>query len=98
VTGTQGRGDCVVPPLAELLPERRRSRGLTQCDLAARLSEASGNDSVSREEVSRWERGKRIPGPYWRSWLSQALELPREDVEEWAAQARSSRRKARSGA
>ncbi|WP_414720060.1 helix-turn-helix transcriptional regulator [Umezawaea sp.] len=95
MSGTRSRGDCVVPPITDLLPMCRRSRGLTQCDLAARLSEASGNDSVSREEVSRWERGKRIPGPYWRSWLSQALDLPRDDVERWAAQVRSSRRKSR---
>lgn len=68
---------------------------MTQCELAARLSDASGNDSVSREEVSRWERGKRIPGPYWRAWLSLVLELPRDEIEQAAATARRTRRAAR---
>nr|WP_232376314.1 helix-turn-helix transcriptional regulator [Amycolatopsis aidingensis] len=81
-------------PISELVLQHRRKHGLTQCTLADRLSTVSGNYSVTREEVSRWERGKRIPGPYWRSWLSLALELPRTDLEKAAAAQRHSRRNA----
>nr|BFE52507.1 hypothetical protein GCM10017745_59340 [Saccharothrix mutabilis subsp. capreolus] len=74
-----------------MLPKLRQGRGLTQYDLATRLHAASGNASVTREEVSRWERGKRIPGPYWRTWLSRVLEVPTQELERAAASARRQR-------
>ena len=79
-------------PISAVLPELRRGRGLTQHDLAERLHAASGNVSITREEVSRWERGKRIPGPYWRAWLGRVLDTPQQELEEAAAIARRSRR------
>jgi hypothetical protein len=42
--------------------------------LADLLAEASGNDSATRECVSRWENGKHIPTPYWRRHLSSVLD------------------------
>jgi transcriptional regulator with XRE-family HTH domain len=66
-----GSGDC--PPIGRLIRAARRERGLTQYDLADELAAASGNKSLGRDEVSRWERGKRVPGPYWRGWLSVVL-------------------------
>lgn len=66
--------------------------GLTQYELADQLAGVSGNDAVTREEVSRWERGKRIPGPYWRNWLSEVLGCPSERWETAALAARRSRR------
>ncbi|MBY8850639.1 helix-turn-helix transcriptional regulator [Saccharothrix longispora] len=80
-------------PIGKLIPELRRGRGLTQHDLAARLHAASGNASVTREEVSRWERGKRIPGPYWRAWLGRVLDTPARDLDQAAAVARWTRRR-----
>ncbi|WP_246018859.1 helix-turn-helix transcriptional regulator [Saccharothrix australiensis] len=80
-------------PISETLAELRRSRGLTQDDLAERLHAASGNTSVTREEVSRWERGKRIPGPYWRGWLGQVLDTPQHELERAAAIERAARRR-----
>nr|WP_148302848.1 helix-turn-helix transcriptional regulator [Saccharothrix espanaensis] len=80
-------------PISEILAELRRGRGLTQDDLAERLHAASGNTSVTREEVSRWERGKRIPGPYWRSWLGQVLDTPQHELERAAAIERAARRR-----
>lgn len=62
-------------PIGRLIRSVRRERGLTQYDLADALASASGNDSLGRDEVSRWERGKRVPGPYWRGWLSDVLEI-----------------------
>jgi transcriptional regulator with XRE-family HTH domain len=80
-------------PLAigELIIHLRSQHGLTQYELADQLAGVSGNDAVTREEVSRWERGKRIPGPYWRSWLSEVLGCPAERWESAAVTARRSR-------
>lgn len=80
-------------PMCELLAERRIAKGWSQCDLAEKLHAMSGNDSVTREEVSRWERGKRIPGPYWRHWLSDVLDTSRHELEFAAAIARRHRRR-----
>ncbi|MEU5261158.1 helix-turn-helix transcriptional regulator [Amycolatopsis sp. NPDC021455] len=80
--------------MRELLAEQRSAKGWSQGDLAMRLHALSGNDSVTREEISRWERGKRIPGPYWRSWLSRVLDTPCAELELAAAVTRSRRRSA----
>lgn len=52
------------PPesLCSMLRELRSRHGLSQYDLAGQLNDASGNSSITREDISRWERGKRIPG------------------------------------
>jgi len=92
VAANSDRGDAT--PLCELLAEQRISKGWSQCDLVAKLHTLSGNDSVTREEVSRWERGKRIPGPYWRQWLGNVLDTSSRELERAAAVARSRRRKA----
>lgn len=49
---------------------------MSQYDLARKLVELSRNDAVDRHQVARWERGRRIPGPYWRRWLTVALGIP----------------------
>ncbi|ASR37368.1 transcriptional regulator [Prauserella marina] len=67
-------------PIWDLVRRRRISRGLTQYQLADVLVDLSHNQSVSRDEVARWERGKRTPGPYWRRWLSVALDVPSEEL------------------
>ncbi|MBB4966719.1 transcriptional regulator with XRE-family HTH domain [Saccharothrix violaceirubra] len=64
---------------------------MTQYDLAARLRAVSGS-GITREEVSRWERGKRIPGPYWRGWLGKVLDISEYKFERAAAIARALRR------
>ncbi|WP_425353074.1 helix-turn-helix domain-containing protein [Saccharomonospora piscinae] len=69
-------------PIWDLVRRVRRLRGLTQYQLADRLAELSNNSSVSRDEVARWERGKRVPGPYWRQWLSVALGVPVDQLLE----------------
>lgn len=82
------------PPesLCSMLRELRSRHGLSQYDLAGQLNDASGNSSITREDISRWERGKRIPGPYWRKWLCAVLDLPQQDVDLAAAVARRTRR------
>jgi len=68
------------PPPAEslgpLLAQLRGERGLSQLRLADRLCAASGVPTVSRTEVSRWEREERVPGPFWLGWLAAVLEVP----------------------
>ncbi|HJQ45625.1 MAG TPA: helix-turn-helix transcriptional regulator [Amycolatopsis sp.] len=65
-------------PIGWLIRSIRRERGLTQCELAGALVAVSGNLGLGRDEVSRWERGKRVPGPYWQGWLSSVLEIAPE--------------------
>ncbi|OXM54558.1 helix-turn-helix domain-containing protein [Amycolatopsis alba] len=91
MTANSKRGDAT--PLCELLTEQRIAKGWSQCDLVAKLHTLSGNDSVTREEISRWERGKRIPGPYWRQWLGDVLDTSSQELELAAAVARRRRRK-----
>ncbi len=61
------------------------SAGQSQYALAERLRSESGNASVAREYVARWENGRRIPTPYWRQYLSSVLDIPREDLDRAAA-------------
>ena len=58
-----------------------------KCDLAGQLNDVSGNSSITS-----WERGKRIPGPYWRNWLCAVLDLPQQDADLAAAVTRRTRR------
>ncbi|CRK60134.1 hypothetical protein [Alloactinosynnema sp. L-07] len=64
-----------------LVRELRTSLGWSQARLADELCEASGHATATREDVSRWERGKRTPGPYWLAQLAAVLEVPRQVLE-----------------
>lgn len=81
-------------PIDNLIKRARERRGMSQYALAEVLVSLSGNDGVSRAEVARWERGKRIPGPYWRRWLSVVLDLPCDRLGTAARLARRRRRAA----
>lgn len=67
---------------------------MSQYTLAELVAAVSGNDGLSRTEVARWERGRRIPGPYWRRWLSVALDVPSDELGAAARLARRRRRAA----
>ncbi|MFB9728999.1 helix-turn-helix transcriptional regulator [Haloechinothrix salitolerans] len=75
-------------PIGTVVRRARQERGLSQHALAEALMSLSNNYGVSRTEVARWERGKRVPGPYWRGWLSSVLDIP---VERLGAAARTAR-------
>lgn len=84
-----------VEPIGELLARARTARGLSQLRLAELLCAAAGLPTVSRHEISRWERGIRVPGAYWLHWLAVVLRVPTDELEAAAAVAcarRSSRR------
>ncbi|NUR99570.1 MAG: helix-turn-helix transcriptional regulator [Kribbellaceae bacterium] len=82
-------------PVGEMLRRARHSLGYSQYVIADELARVSGNDSLTREEVARWERGKRLPGPYWRRWICLVLRLPVSDLEMAIRSQRSDRRTAR---
>ena len=81
-------------PLGCLIHDLRSALGYSQGRLAERLCELGG-ETVTREMVSRWECGKRCPGPYWLRHLATALEVghPQPSVAaRAAARGRRSRR------
>ncbi|WP_431900593.1 helix-turn-helix domain-containing protein [Amycolatopsis thermoflava] len=84
---------CDSMPIGRLIRSARHERGLTQYQLADELVTVSGNESLGRGEVSRWERGKRVPGPYWQSHLSRVLEVPPDELRAAARTAKQWRRR-----
>lgn len=64
-----------------LIRELRLTHGWSQGRLAAKLCEVSQHATVTREDVSRWERGKRTPGPFWLRHLATVLEVPLTALE-----------------
>lgn len=69
------------------LARLRRDAHKSQRQLAATLCALSGVQSVTRNEVSRWERGERLPES-WLSFIAEALKIPPGDLERAAAYAR----------
>jgi transcriptional regulator with XRE-family HTH domain len=65
----------------------RLARGWSQLRLATQLCDVSGTATVSRHEVSRWEREERVPSSFWRQWLAVVLQAPLEQLEAAAAAA-----------
>jgi transcriptional regulator with XRE-family HTH domain len=74
--------------IGPLLARLRLARGLSQLQTAERLCDTSGMPTVTRHEVSRWEREERVPGSFWRRWLAVVLEAPLEQLEAAAAATR----------
>jgi transcriptional regulator with XRE-family HTH domain len=77
--------------IGALLARVRGEQGVTQLRLAARLCAAAGSATVTRHEISRWEREERIPSGYWLSWLAMVLDHPLEALERAAGVARRRR-------
>jgi transcriptional regulator with XRE-family HTH domain len=67
--------------IGRLLARLRKGRGWSQLQLADKLCQVSGRITVTRHEVSRWERGDRVPGSFWLTSLAVALETPLEELE-----------------
>lgn len=79
-----------VEPLGDLIRARRRQLGLSQSDIAEAVG-ALDRPTVTRQEVARWERGKRIPRGRSRKALAQALGLPSRQLDLAAAVERARR-------
>ncbi|MEU9641335.1 helix-turn-helix transcriptional regulator [Streptomyces sp. NPDC048188] len=69
------------------LARLRREAGLSQSALAARLCTVSGVASLTRNEVGRWEQGRRLPSA-WLPALATVLGVPLSTLERAAAYAR----------
>ncbi|GAA4253938.1 hypothetical protein GCM10022255_056670 [Dactylosporangium darangshiense] len=74
-----------------LLTRLRLARGWSQLRLAEMLCAAAGVPTITRHEVSRWERGERTPGPPWLAWLAFVLQAPLDELEPAAANSRRRR-------
>ena len=73
--------DMAGTAVGALIRDLRESLGLSQGGLADELNKVSGHPTVNRELVSRWERGKRTPGPFWLEHLSTVLRVPLSVLE-----------------
>ena len=60
----------------QLIARRRRQLGLTQGDLAEHLCTGSGRPTFTRHEISRYERGVRLPTALLLTVIADSLELP----------------------
>ncbi len=78
-----------------ILTRVRLARGWSQLHVAELLCAASGVATVTRNEISRWERGDRIPSRFWLGWLALVLEVPVDELA--VAAARSRRRRPATG-
>ncbi|MFC0861665.1 helix-turn-helix domain-containing protein [Sphaerimonospora cavernae] len=67
--------------LGTVIRELRLTHGWSQGRLAAKLREVSQHATITREDVSRWERGKRTPGAFWLRHLATVLEVPLTALE-----------------
>ncbi|MCI4061820.1 helix-turn-helix transcriptional regulator [Micromonospora sp. R77] len=74
--------------LGPFLAELRLARGWSQQRIAAELCAASGVPTLTRHEVSRWERQLRLPGDFWLGWLAVVLGVPGELLTDAAARSR----------
>lgn len=68
--------------VGQLIAQLRAERDLSQAQLAALLASASGNPAVTRNEVSRWELGRRRPRRYWLEWLAVVFGMSLADLED----------------
>jgi transcriptional regulator with XRE-family HTH domain len=71
------------PPsaLGQLIAELRLEVGWSQSRLADELCAVSGQATITRQDVSRWECGKRTPRPRTLSFLAAALQVPVQMLE-----------------
>ncbi|TBO56354.1 XRE family transcriptional regulator [Streptomyces kasugaensis] len=61
--------------VGELIKDLRMARSWSQGRLASEINDAFGTN-LDREYVSRWERSKVTPGPYYLRCLSAVLDVP----------------------
>jgi transcriptional regulator with XRE-family HTH domain len=77
--------------LGPLLTRVRLARGWSQLRVAELLCAASSSPTVTRNEVSRWEREERIPSVFWLGWLALVFDMTVDDLNVAAGRARRRR-------
>jgi transcriptional regulator with XRE-family HTH domain len=83
---------AVVGRFGRLIARRRRQLGLTQRDLADELCAKSGRPTFTRHEISRYERGARLPTASLLATFADSLDLPVAVLRQAAAADREWRR------
>src|SRR5262249_16787021 len=78
--------------IGALIARMRLASGRSQLRIAELLCAAAGVPTVTRHEISRWEREERIPSSHWLRWLAVVLDTPPDELERAAAVAVASRR------
>lgn len=84
-------GDQEGESLGPLLVRIRRRLGRSQLRVAEQLCALSGVPTVSRHEISRWEREERIPSPFWLTRLGEVLGIAVDELERATARTRRRR-------
>jgi transcriptional regulator with XRE-family HTH domain len=69
-----GVGQDDMETFGGLLRQLRRARGWSQARLADALADTAGRATLSRHEVSGWERGRRLPR-WWLPHIAAVFEL-----------------------
>src|SRR5689334_22953239 len=77
--------------IGAMLSRVRLEQGKSQLRVAELLCAASGLATITRHEISRWEREERIPGGTWLRWLAVVLDTPLDELERAATVARERR-------
>ncbi|MFF4453748.1 helix-turn-helix domain-containing protein [Streptomyces goshikiensis] len=80
-------------PFGELLRQLRRSAGRSQDEHAQAINAASGQQTVTRREVSRYENGENVPTNRTLGHIAVACGVPLELLLQEAKAARRRRRK-----
>ncbi|HWO64658.1 MAG TPA: hypothetical protein VNO31_31940, partial [Umezawaea sp.] len=63
------------PGSGQLLLDLRSSANRTQREQAAVLSRLTDR-TVTRQDLSRWESERRLPGPFWREAIARSFGIP----------------------
>jgi transcriptional regulator with XRE-family HTH domain len=79
--GGHGGGQDDPERVGALIRDLRLALGWSQGRLADELCRAAAYQTVTRECVSRWENGRRMPGPFWMPHLAEALQVPVSELE-----------------
>jgi transcriptional regulator with XRE-family HTH domain len=82
------------PTIGPLLRRLREAEGLSQAELAERLSDRSGRP-VTRNEVSRWENEKRLLTPFWQHHYAASLDTSIGELRAAVTAAKARRRRER---
>ncbi|GIF55161.1 helix-turn-helix domain-containing protein [Asanoa iriomotensis] len=76
------------PSFGPYVAQLRLRRGWSQLRLAEQLCAASGSPTVTRHEISRWEREERLPADFWLGWLAVVLDVPADGLADAAERSR----------
>lgn len=78
--------------IGDLLRRLRIREGRSQAQQADKLSELAHRE-VTRHEVSRWEREKRLLTPFWQTHYAASFGIPTTQIREAVDAARAKRRR-----